>query len=399
MSQKSKIILPLAVVLAGILLAALIVRARPKVERKEVPPVAPLVRVAAVDQQDVVLKVRSQGTVEPRVESTLVAQVAGQVIFTSKNFAVGSFFRHGEVLLQVDPQDYHLSAQQAQAQVTQAQVQLDQEKAEAVLALQEWEEIGEGEPTDLTLRKPQLANAKAALQAAEASLQRAQLDLSRTSVRAPFDGRIRTKRVGLGQYLTPNTAITDVYSTADAEVTLPVAKKDLAFLDIDIGAADWTKTRPKVQLTGEFGGASRSWNARLVRADSSFEPRTRMLNLFARVEDPFGRKIVQPAGPLPMGMFVEAEIGGKLVPDVSILPRSALRDDNRVLVVDVENRLMFRQVEVLRIENQEVFIQSGLKQGELVCVSPLEVVVEGMTVRTLPESGRITPEPQQKESL
>ena len=398
MSQKSKLILPFVIVGVGVILAISIVRAKPKVARQDVPEVAPLVRITTVHLDDVVLTVRSQGTVEPRIESTLVAQVSGQIIFTSKNFATGGFFREGEVLLQIDSQDYELNRQTAQAQVTQATVLLDQEKAETTLALQEWEEIGEGEPTSLTLRKPQLAHAAAALQAAEASLQRARLDMSRTSVRAPFDGRMREKKVDLGQFLSANTPIATVFSTSDAEILLPIPKRDLAFLDIDIGAAKWPNGSPEVALQADFGGSQRTWEARLVRTDSAFDPRTRMLNLFARVEDPFGRKKALPEGPLPMGLFVEAEIQGKHVPGVSILPRAALRGENRVLVVDTEHRLFFREVKVLRIEDGRVIIESGLSAGEQVCISPLEVVVEGMAVRTLPETAVISTKPQEKAS-
>ncbi len=379
MNRKLKILLPLLVVAGGAALAALIVIARPAVERQAdaVPP--PLVRAVVVSFEELSLDVAAQGTVEPLTESTLVAQVAGQVIRVAAAFADGGFFRARELLVAIDPRDYELAVAQAEAQVARARVGVEREQAEAALARQEWQELGEGDASPLTAREPQLAEARAALEAAEAALEQARLNLSRTEIRAPFDGRVEEKRVDLGQFVAPGTPVARVFSTDAAEIRLPVAERDLRYLDLDLGGQLGAGEGPEVELRGVLGGQSAAWSARIVRSGSRFDERTRMLDLFARVEDPFGRKRAG-AAPLPIGLFVEATIAGKSASDVVVLPRSAVRGSDRVLVVE-DDRLRFREVEILRVRGDQAIVSGGLEPGERVCVSALETVVDGMSVR------------------
>jgi RND family efflux transporter MFP subunit len=385
MKNKYKIALPLLVLAAGVVLAAVIVKARPAVERQAdaVPP--PLVRAIEVTLQEVRLDVASQGTVRPSTESTLVAQVAGQVTRIAEGFADGGFFRKGQTLLWIDPRDYELRVSQAEAEVAQARVGLQREQAEVELARQEWRELGEGEPTALTLREPQLAESRARLQAAEASLEQARLNLTRTQVRAPFEGRVRERRVDVGQYVAAGTAVAAVFSTDYAEVKLPVSEDALGYLEVDLGRTVAAGTGPEVRLSGRLGGETLQWEGRIVRSDSQFDSRTRMLNLFARVKDPFGLD-GDSSTPLPMGLFVSAEILGKSREGVAVVPREAIRERDRVLVVEDE-RLRFRDIEILRLEGDRALIRAGLESGEKVCVSALETAVDGMSVRVQLEEG------------
>ncbi|MFQ5877543.1 MAG: efflux RND transporter periplasmic adaptor subunit [Acidobacteriota bacterium] len=385
MSRSARIWLPIVVLALGAAAAAVIIIARPRVERREIEVPAPLVRVVRARERDVPLNVLSQGTVEPRTESVLVAQVGGRIEWVSPAFAEGSFFWRGEPLVRIDPRDYRLAVSRAEAQVAQARVRLEMERAEAAVARREWDELGEGEPTALTLRRPQLAEAEAALRAAEAALEQARLDLERTRVRAPYAGRVRDRRADIGQFVSPGTPLAVIYATDYAEIRLPVSRHDLAFLEIDLGASGRRRPGPPVLLRGEIGGAVHTWTARVVRTDSAFDPKTRMLDLFARVEDPFRRRADFAGPPLPKGLFLQAEIGGRVARGVFVLPRAALRGDGRVLVVDDESRLRLRAVELLRVAREEAIVRRGLEEGEMVCVSPLETVVDGMRVRTVLE--------------
>ncbi len=387
MNRKAKILLPLAVLLAGAGVAAAVILARPKVERVESAVPAPLVRVVEARRQDLALAVRSHGNVAPKTESVIVSELAGRVVSVAPGFAAGGFFRAGEALVTIDPRDYELAVAQADAAVAQARVRLEVERAEAELARQEWAELGRGEGTPLTAREPQLAEARATLQAAEAALAKARLELDRTSVRAPFDGRVREKLADVGQYVSKGTPLAAVYSTESAEVRLPVPKADLAFVELGLGAGP-AAAGPAVVLAGEIGGVRHTWSARVVRTGSELDPRSRMLPLFARVEDPFARRPGSGGAPLPMGLFVEARIEGKLARDVVALPRAALRGESEVLVVDGESRLRSRTVDILRQERDRVILSGGVETGEQICVSPLETFVDGMQVRTLVESGQ-----------
>lgn len=309
------------------------------------------------------------------------------------SFADGGFFRRGEVLVEIDPRDYRLALDEARAAVAQAETRLAMTEAEAELAREEWRDLGRGEPTALAAREPQLAEARAAVAAARAAVERAELQISRTRVEAPYDGRVRAKQADVGQYVGPGTPLAAVYATDYAEVRLPVPQDELGFLGIDLGAGGGAG--PPVALTGSIGGDAHTWQGRIVRTAGTIDPRTRMLDLFARIDDPFqrrgGRGADGSAPPLPMGLFLEAEIAGRVAPGVVVLPRAALREGDRVLVVDGEDRLRFRDVTVLRTEGERAVISSGLAAGDRVTVSPLATVTDGMKVRTVDDGAGPAP--------
>jgi len=394
--RNKKVILPLLVLLVAGVTAATILNNRTTVERREDQPVAPLVRIRPVALEDVALTVRGQGNAIPAAEANLVAQVAGQIESAGRAFAAGGVFRRGEVLLRLDKRDYQLSVAQAEATVAQAQVRLDRERAEAELARAEWQELGLGDPTPLASRQPQLAEAEAAVAAAGASLERARLDLSRTVIRAPFDGVLRRKLVDLGQRVAPGTPLAEIFSTAYLEVPLPVTQPELAFLDLD-----WEQPNvagPAVSFRATIAGREHLWRGQIVRIGSEIDPLTRMMTLHARIDE----RLSESAGqrlPLPVGSYLDAAIEGRRVTGVAVLPRTAVRDGSRVLVVDGDGRLRFRDVEILRLEHDRALIASGLEAGEQVCISQLEAPVDGMLVRTLAESPRLGESPEFEERL
>ncbi len=388
MKRRAKIFLPILVVILGVAGALALIGSRPEVERSEPAARPPLVRVMAVRHSELPLTVESQGTVRPRIESSLVAQVDGRIDWVSRDFAEGGFFKKGQELVRIEDRDFRLAVSQAEAQVAQARVQVQFEQAEADLAREEWSELVDGEPTALALREPQLAEAEARLQAAQAVLERAQLDLERTRIRASFEGRVQSTLVDLGQFVGRGTGLARIYSTDAAEIRLPVAKDQLAFLDLGDGLnLKGTDGRgPAVVIRGAIGDRSYSWSGRIVRAGSEFDPQTRMLPLFARVDDPLGAAREAAGAPLPIGLFVDAEIQGRRLPEAVVLPREAIRGDNRVLVVGDQGRLEFREVTPFRIDRDVVVVISGLSDGELVCISALDTAIEGMQVRTVEDT-------------
>ncbi len=395
MNTKKNLISILSVVL--ILLSGLaarsLVRSRPQVETREVAPLPPLVRVIEVSSSDLAFDVHAQGTVLPRTETTLIAQVAGEVISVSSNFETGGFFSRGETLVELDPRDYQVAVRRVRALLAQARLQVSQQEAEAEVAIEEWRELGHGEPSALVIREPQVAQARAALEAAEADLEKAELDLERTRVRAPFDGRVRVKRVDLGQFLTPGAPLATIHATDHAEIRLPVADDQLAYLELPFAYRTATRAPgPEATLWASYGQKRYRWQGRIVRTEGELDSRSRMLNLVARVEDPYEPDAAAPdRPPLAVGLFVEAVIEGRPATGVVVLPRSALRPEteggkrNRLLVVDDDSRLRFRDVEVLRLAGEQVVIGDGLADGETVCVSPLDVVTDGMKVRAATE--------------
>jgi RND family efflux transporter MFP subunit len=254
----------------------------------------------------------------------------------------------------------------------------------ADVANREWERIGKGEPTSLTLREPQLAEARAQIASAQKALEQAERDLERTRIRAPYAGRIRKQLVDRGQYVTRGAPAAVIYAVEYAEVRLPLPSRDLAFVDLPLSyrGSPEEQHRPEVELRANLAGRDEIWTGHIVRTEGEIDPRTRLIYAVARVEDPYGREQATDRLPLAAGLFVEARIAGRSVSDVVVLPRSSLRGTDEVLIVDAEDRLRIRKVAVLRAEDQTVVIGSGLEEGERISLSPMDVVVDGMKVRT-----------------
>jgi RND family efflux transporter MFP subunit len=329
------------------------------------------------------LEVRSQGSVQPHTETELVAEVAGRVTWVSPSFVVGGFVSEGEELLRLDERDYAVQLAAAEAQLAQARVRQAREEAEAEVALSEWSDLGKGEPGPLVRREPQLAGARADVQAALAGVAKAELDVERTTIRSPFRGRLRQKMADMGQFVNRGGVLGRLYAVDYAEVRLPVPNEDLGFLDVSLRASRGGDGA-RVWLSANFAGEDAVWEGRIVRTEGEIDPRSRMVHLVARVDDPYAPAGEdEPRPPLAVGLFVEARIEGRSIDGLIELPRVALRGDSMVLVVGDDSRVSEREVEVLRRGEDSILVSSGLRRGERVCVSPLDAYVEGMEVRIL----------------
>ncbi len=387
---RMKLILPLLVLGVGFAVAVLIVIARPEAKPQVRHSPVPLVRVVRVERRDFSLLVSTQGSVYPAAEIELVPEVAGRVVYVSEDMTTGGFFEENQVLLRIDPRDYELAVKSAQASVAQARVALAREEAEAEVARGEWESLRGGVAPSLVLREPQLAEARAAVAAAEAQRERAELDLERSVIRAPFRGRVRRENVDKGQFLSRGVPVASLYSVDFAEVRLPLPDDQLAYLNLPLGyrGPGEKEAGPRVELSAMFAGKRYTWQGRIVRTEGELDPASRMVHAIARVRDPYARGNDPDRPPLAVGMFVEAEIQGRRVTGGFSIPRIAMRGSGKVMVVDDEGKLRFKNVEVVRSESDRVIVSSGLANGDRVCVSPLEVAVDGMAVRVAePEAG------------
>ena len=354
---------------------------RPPVEVQPLVITPPGVRVEVVTLRDVPLSVTSQGTVRPRTESQLVSEIAGRVTWVASAFAEGGFFELNDVLVKIDPFDYQQAIVSARSQLAQARLRLAQEEAEADVAVREWDALGRGDPRALTLREPQLEEARASLAGAEAGVERAERDLERADIVAPYAGRIRQKDVDIGQFVRVGDVVATIYAVDVAEVRLPLPDDQLAYLDLPLsyrGGAD--QPQPRVTLRATFAGTAHEWHGRIVRTEGEIDPVSRMVHAVAEVLDPYAPGPNQGRPPLAVGMYVEAEIAGRVARNIAVVPRAALRGRDRVLVVDAGSRLSFREIDILRATTDAIYVQHGLAAGELVVVSPLDAPTEGMQV-------------------
>lgn len=363
----------LLILLITVLVTFAIINAMKKPETKKAADTTMAVLAAPARLENVQLMVSAQGEARPRTEIDLVPEVAGKVVYVSPNFIDGGIFKQGETLLQIEDSDYKVAVIRAQAGVAQAEQALVREKAEGEIARQDWEELGSGDPSALTLRKPQLQQAQATLLAAKAELQQANLQLKRTAVQAPFDGRVITKNSDLGQFVAPGARLGRIFSTDIAEVRLALTDSDLAKLDLPLAyVADSRDTAPDVKLSAIIAGQNRVWQGKIMRTDSTYDTQTRAMYAIAEVVAPYSAGAAEGNFPLAPGLFVDAEIAGYQMDDVIVLPRGGLRPQNKIYVVDDQGKASIRDAVVVDTDAQRAVLRSGVETGELVIISPLE---------------------------
>lgn len=372
---------PVMVLVVGVGLAALIIASGPKLEPQAPPSSAPLVRTWEAASQSVQLTSITHGTVLPRTESDLIPEVSGRIIAISKSMVSGGFFKKDDLLLVIDPLDYEVALEQARASLASAGSELSNAKKghDRQLDLARKQSTSQSKKDDALNR---LRFAQASLREAKARLSRAERDLSRTKITAPYDGRIRSERVDIGQFVNRGTPMATLYATDIAEVRLPIHDEELAHLELPLANQITGQQRPAVVLRAPFAGKKHTWRGAIVRTEGEIDPKTRMITVIAQVESPYQTENDRP--PLAVGLFVEAEIIGHKIGNVFVLPRSAIQANRQVYVIGKDNRLQFRDVEILRTVGEEVYITGGLNARETVCLSTVSNAIEGMLVRPAP---------------
>lgn len=381
---------PVAVLAGGVLLVVLLMVTGPRPPEKNGGAHPPAVQFAVAHARPTTIAINVQGEAVPRFEATLAAQVAGRVVWVSPKFAEGGAFTEGETLARIDGADYQLAVVRARSQVAQAEEGLAREEAESELARQDWQALGRGTPPPLAVREPQLAQARAALAAAQAALRSAELDLARTSVRAPFTGRVRERRANVGDYVGPGSPLAVMFSTDTMEIRVPLTDADLASMQIPLGFnASVTNPGPAAHVSNVAGGRIMTWEGRLVRTGASVDPRTRLVYGTVEVRDPFASRHATPLAP---GMYVSARLEGSSRETLVAAPRSALKRNEYVYVVTAENTIDIRQVRPAQTTADEVLFREGVADGERVVVSHLASPPQGMAVTPIGAAGE-TAEP------
>jgi len=392
-----RFILPVVLVVVSMLLVVVggkIAKSK-RPEQKDTSAQGMLVDVIVASPSSRNFVVESQGTVRARTETTLVAEVAGKVDSVSANFVAGGFFHKGDVLLQIDPSDYEAALKRAEANLASREAQLAQEQARSDQALKDWQNLNRsGQPSDLVLRKPQLAEAKANIKAATAELQKARRDLQRTRIRVPYDGLVKEKGVDIGQYVAPGTRLGITFAVDTAEVRLPLPADELVYLELPVATPGEDKNFPPVTLSSDTGGIYREWRGTIIRTEGVVDEKSRMVYAVAQVPDPYGVFGTSRTEPLPVGTFVKASIDGKPASNLLVLPRSVLRNDNTVLIADGDTKLAVRAVSVVRTTPDYVYISSGLDSAERVVTTAIEAPIPGtqLAINNGEESDAINPE-------
>lgn len=373
-----KAIITIAVLLAAVAAAAGIIMSRPMPEQLTVSETTSAIRAMTVVKESLRLKIRSEGTVTPKTQTNVIPEIKGRVTWISPNLVVGGYFQAGDLLVTIDAADYEARTGLAQAQLLRAEAELEHKRFE----LQRLQTLIK----DNLVSQSNLENAARAHKIAKANvieskinLAQAERDLSRTKITAPFEGMVRSESIDIGQFVQQGAPIASIYASDAVEVRLPLVNAQLAYLDpanLQRGELD-PATAPMIRLTARYAGTSFVWRGQLARTEGEIDAQSRMITAVARVRQDNQSPDVPP---LQVGAFVAAEIEGQYLDDIVRLPRAALRPNSQVLIIDGDNRLRFRAVNVLRLENDFVLIDSGLESGEVVNLSPIQTVVDGMRV-------------------
>lgn len=395
MAMKKRAFLPPAIIALAIILAVALAATRTPPEQSQEERPAVLVDAMEVTPQDIRFQVASQGTVEPRHQTTLVAEVGGRVMELADDFVAGGFFEKGDMLVQIDPSDYRVMVQEARANLAQARAALEEELARAQVAKEEWASIEQGNIPSLGLREPQVASAVATVESAEARLQKAERDLERTTIRAPFDGLLRSRSVDVGQYLGTGSQVAVILGTEVAEVRLPLSDRDLAYLELPTQGAELT-AEPDVKFVSDIAGQQTEWFGKLVRSEGILDANSRVIYGVVQVRDPYNQEGQTHSVPLRFGRFVQAAVAGNEAKDVFVLPRYALTSKGTVWVVDDERTIHEVEVNVLRTDANDVFVSEGIQGGDKVMLTQLANPLPGMKVRL---EGDPLPETEEPEAV
>lgn len=376
-----KILIPAVIILIGIFAISVLVVAKPKPTPQPPAEEPSLVKVAVAEAkpESMRLSVSAQGTVTPRREIDLVAQVSGQVMSVDPAFVNGGFFGAAQTLIQIDDRDYRAALSNARSQVAEAEQRVAEERGTSLQAKREWRELGSQTANDLFLRKPQLAAAEANLEAAKGALAVAEHNLERTRITVPFNGRVRETFVDLGEYVSAGAQLARVYDSSVVEVRLPLTEQQASLINLPLMATSTDAISESIRVTikGSLAGEVYEWPGVLARTDAFVDSDSRMYYAIVEVADPFAIRSAEGVGGAPLlpGLFVEAVIEGKLLDNVLKLPRASLFERDKLMLLDADNKIVEHRVSVLRRSDTEVWIRApkevreGQQEGDATLIS------------------------------
>lgn len=380
-----RVLMPIGILLGSIVITVVLIRNPTRVSESS-PEIIPIsVRVAEVQSESVQLFIESQGKAQAARQASLSSNVQGPVAWVSPSLEAGAYVKAGEPLLRLELADFETAVIRSRASYEQA-------SAEAAFATADLARITElaakrlASESELQNAERAATVATARLADAEATLKQSELDAERSILRAPFNAVVASRDVELGQFVNRAQSVAVLFDADSVDVRVPLAIRQLGYLDVPMGfRGEFDSAQaPQVELTGSYGGKQYRWEGKLLRTEATIDPNSNTVQSIIRIEQPSADRGGESI-PLPIGLFVEARIAGKLVEDIISLPRSVIRNNSQVLVVDAENKMYYRDVDIYRLEQDRVLISGGLLPGEKICTSPIQAVVDGMSVRPVLE--------------
>lgn len=380
-----RVIVPVLLLAAGWFAFGHWIKPEAREKRQAGLPQLPKTKVVELEVVDFEPQIETSGVVRSHNEITLTSQVAGRIVATHPQFEDGAYFEKGAVLVELDKADFKTAVASAKSQQAQALALHAQEETRAKQARLDWEDLGyEEEPSDLVLRVPQLREAEARVDAATAQVEQAERGLERCQIRAPFDGRVRQRMVGVSQTIGAGSSLATIFAVDYAEVRLPIGASQMRFLELPEEASD---PPVKIILRDALDEDNQTeWVAWIVRTEGALNEESLDLFAIARIDDPFGRESGDP--PLRIGQPVTAKVPGRPLENVVAVPREAVRQLSQITVVDRDTQTISKRTVAPLWQNDShlIILDESLGDGTLLATAFLVYTPEGAKVEILPDS-------------
>ncbi len=338
--------------------------------------------VSSLNACDFAVKIETHGVVGPHNRVTLSAEVTGTIRSTQLAFEAGSFFKAGDLLLEIDDRDYQTALDVAREQHKLA-------KATLLLAesangrMQQLTRQDSASTSEADATYASLVQAQSQVEVTASAIEQAERNLQRTKIFAPFDGRVVTKMIGVGQLVSPGTVLGEVFAVDYAEVRLPIAARELRHLKLPEMEGD---APVEVELRDAIEtSSSAAWQAQIVRTEGTLDADSLELFAIARIDDPFS--LQGDHAVLRIGQPVVASIRGETLKDVIAIPRGAVRRLDQVYLIDQE-KLTLRSltIEPLWSDADHVIVPGrSIRSGELLATTMLVYAPEGSPIEIIPE--------------
>ncbi len=363
----------LILILAAIGIALYFAQAPSRVERNpisdlEIDQAKPSVSVIQPAPTAHALTVDLTGGITLHGKVNVTSEVGGRVAWVSPSFRNGGSIAANETFIRIDPAEYELELESTAAEVAAADARVQIEKARIEESLDSYARENPGaDIPEWVHRAPQVAKAEAGLLKARAEMKHAQLRLDRTEISLPFDVRVATADIEIGQFVGPAelvgraSSLGSVYRTDALQVRAPIEQGALAHL------------APAIGRSATIQAASGTFDAVVERTAAIIGPKSRLAALFLKFADN------HPVETLPLpGSFVEIAITGPVHDNVLVLPEAAMQEQGSVWVV-VDGALKAVAPRVLGHADGGVVVEA-FDAGAGIVVGSLRGAREGLAV-------------------
>jgi len=345
------------------------------------------VQVVRMQPVDFPVNIRGYGDVVSRNEVTLSAEVRGRVTFKHDLLLAGRIVEKGEVLFEIDKEDFQLDLTTADSlmKILGRDREIARAELERVSNLYRKNKVGSLSAVEKA--EAAVNSISNQLQQIRLNRERAKIQLARCVIRAPFTGRVSTVEVDRDEYVNPGQKMITLVDDASLEIVVSLDSRD---------AANW------LRWTGTNEQPEQNWfakpepvNCAVVWSENAgvrgsglldrvvrFDSRTRMLAVAVSLD-----RSESSSFPLVEGMFCRVTIPGRVLEQVFVVPREAVSFTSTVYVV-TDGRLHTRKVTVAREEEDMAVITGGLAPGDVVITTRLENPLENALVRIVEQSGK-----------